>query len=457
MKQLGFFLNATFCLAVGLCLNACSGNPEQPAPTPEPGNNPEPGSENLFPAKLGDALPAWSEGTLDIHTISTGRGECSFFIMPDGTTMMIDAAGSLITHDVVAKDPDVSAEPLPARPSISVSSGTAIADYVKHFNPHGKTVDYWVCSHFDTDHMGNFPETYADLCPVSASIGKHPDGKFYLNGINEVGTLLDFKKIIDRGYTTPIDRSREKRFKDYIRFLDWTKTAKGTVYETAKAGHTDQLRLNHSPAAYSGFTIRVLCSGGYYWTGNGDDARFNLPQNADGSPDTDAIKMMSPKENIYSIAMMLKWGDFDFFTGGDLQYNNRGICSWLDSEAPLCDVVGKVEVMKANHHGNNNANSPELMEKLSPQTLLINTWRDGQPKPGALKDIVDASPYVDIFATGVSAEQKTKIAAYSQRFASYDGHIVVRVAANGTYKVFILDDSNQNYTVKAIHGPYKSK
>ena len=36
-------------------------------------------------------LKAWKEGTLDIHHISTGRGSSIFFILPDGTRMLVDA------------------------------------------------------------------------------------------------------------------------------------------------------------------------------------------------------------------------------------------------------------------------------------------------------------------------------------------------------------------------------
>jgi hypothetical protein len=36
-------------------------------------------------------LPAWNEGSLYIHHISTGRGNASYFVMPDGTTILIDA------------------------------------------------------------------------------------------------------------------------------------------------------------------------------------------------------------------------------------------------------------------------------------------------------------------------------------------------------------------------------
>lgn len=377
--------------------------------------------------------------------------------MPDGTTMIIDAGGSLITEEVVAKDPDQTAAPLTARPSWNISTSTVIANYVKHFNPNGNKVDYWLNSHFDTDHMGNFPETYASISSLSKSIQKNTEGDFYLNGINELGTLLDFKKIIDRGYTTPIDRSGEKRFKDYIRFLNWTKTKKGTIYETAKVGHSDQLVLNYSPTLYPDFKIRILCAGGYYWTGNAEESKTYLPLGSNGKPDVEAIKAIGSKENIYSVAIMLDWGKFNLFTGGDLQYNNRSVASWLDAEAPLCNVVHEVEVMKANHHGSKNANSYELLSKLSPKTLLLTPWRGTHPKIEALNDIVKASPLINIFATGVAKESKTAVAQYADRFKAWDGHIVIRVAKDGQYKVFSLDDTNEQYRVRAIYGAYQSK
>ena len=37
-----------------------------------------------------ETLPEWQEGYLDIHHINTGRGNCSFMILPDGTTMLAD-------------------------------------------------------------------------------------------------------------------------------------------------------------------------------------------------------------------------------------------------------------------------------------------------------------------------------------------------------------------------------
>src|SRR5699024_10446593 len=41
---------------------------------------------------VGKPLPAWKRGMLDIHQINTGTGDSGFYIFPDGTTMLLDAA-----------------------------------------------------------------------------------------------------------------------------------------------------------------------------------------------------------------------------------------------------------------------------------------------------------------------------------------------------------------------------
>ena len=41
--------------------------------------------------EIGKTLPSWSKGCFDIHFINSGRGECCFYIMPDGTTLLVDA------------------------------------------------------------------------------------------------------------------------------------------------------------------------------------------------------------------------------------------------------------------------------------------------------------------------------------------------------------------------------
>ena len=44
------------------------------------------------------------------------------------------------------------------------------------------------------------------------------------------------------------------------------------------------------------------------------------------------------------------------------------------------------------------------------------------------------------------------------RLKSDSGHVVVRVANGGdTYRVFVLDDRDEQLKIKSIHGPYTSR
>jgi hypothetical protein len=47
--------------------------------------------------KAGEVLESWQDGRLDIHQINTGRGNATFFILPDGTTLLIDAGELKLT------------------------------------------------------------------------------------------------------------------------------------------------------------------------------------------------------------------------------------------------------------------------------------------------------------------------------------------------------------------------
>lgn len=56
----------------------------------------QPGGGEDTSIKVGEILPAWQEGEMDIHFINTTTGESAFVIMPDGTQLLIDAASSLV-------------------------------------------------------------------------------------------------------------------------------------------------------------------------------------------------------------------------------------------------------------------------------------------------------------------------------------------------------------------------
>ena len=110
--------------------------------------------------EVGAVLPAWEKGCLDIHAINSGRGECYLYILPDGTTLLVDA-GEVTAAGVenIQRKPDEA-----TRPYVTYSR------YIKHFLPEGKTkLDYMYLTHFHIDHMGEdnaaHPGTRPDTGP----------------------------------------------------------------------------------------------------------------------------------------------------------------------------------------------------------------------------------------------------------------------------------------------------
>jgi glyoxylase-like metal-dependent hydrolase (beta-lactamase superfamily II) len=114
---------------------------------------------------VGDILADWTFGTLDIHHINTGRGDATFMIFPDGTTMIYDAG----SQDPTEPRTNSPRNTLP-KPSGDRAPGEWIARYIEHIHPDRSSpvVDYAVISHFHGDHMG----TLSSVSPLSKT-GKY--------------------------------------------------------------------------------------------------------------------------------------------------------------------------------------------------------------------------------------------------------------------------------------------
>src|ERR1035437_3044859 len=91
-------------------------------------------------------LPPWTPGYLYIHHISTGRGNAAFVVMPDGTTMLLDAGEA----DKQFIESIAPLKPFPEKPNASHSAGYWIAQYIRRFAPSGApvTLDYALLTPF---------------------------------------------------------------------------------------------------------------------------------------------------------------------------------------------------------------------------------------------------------------------------------------------------------------------
>ncbi len=53
---------------------------------------------------VGEPLPAWTPGTLDIHQINTGRGDAALLVFPDGTSLLIDAGAFNLDRQLARRE-----------------------------------------------------------------------------------------------------------------------------------------------------------------------------------------------------------------------------------------------------------------------------------------------------------------------------------------------------------------
>ena len=200
------------------------------------------GTINIF-AQAPEYLPEWKEGYLDIHTIATGRGDAALIVMPDGTSMMIDAGDNAKAKDT--QHPDNTKKP-----------GEWQAIYMKHFMaqlPDKDNLDYAMVTHLHNDHIGSMK----DAIP-----GTHG---YALSGITLVGEHIHFNKLVDRAYPDYDFPSEEnvlnanKGFiENYIGFVNYS-VERGMTAEKFVIGSKRQFTMVHNPKKYAkDFEIRNL-------------------------------------------------------------------------------------------------------------------------------------------------------------------------------------------------------
>jgi beta-lactamase superfamily II metal-dependent hydrolase len=368
------------------------------------------------------ALPAWGPGVLEIHHVATNRGNSAFLILPDGTTMMVDA-GAIYGSTPYLSDPLPSGQRRP---------GEWIGRYVKRrLDASGLTsIDTFLLTHLHGDHVGYLPPDG----PLSA------DGSYRLTGVSDVAAIVPIGRFVDRAwpdYTYPVPAE-----------ADFQKN-----YRAFRPGAKDQFTLRHS-SAYPSFEIRNLIANGVVWTGEGEQTR-------DLFPELSTLKAADyPAENPCSCAIRLRYGKFGYYTGGDLTNDtNYGRDPWRDSESPAAEVCGKVSVAVANHHGYFNANGDRYVRALQPKVFVIPSWDSAHPTVNVLNTLYSKAIYPgsrDVFATLV--KQENRIAnKKTDDLKSRAGHIVIRVEPGGdTFGVHIVSNADESGTVTASFGPYLS-
>ena len=394
-----------------------------------------------FDATVGLPLPAWEEGCLDIHAINSARGECTFLIMPDGTSLCVDA-GEI--------PPGESDHPrVDPKPSNDVRAYKVYAEYIKRYLPQNQTsLDYMLVTHFHGDHVGTFTG-YRDT--------KHEVNEHILTGVSALYEEVPFAKIIDRiypdyGKITETATNPTSGTAHYKNFVNWTIKNKGMTAEKSVVGSTSQLKMLKNPGEYSDFQILINAANGEYWNGLSSVDLFSETE--------------TPDENSNSISFLLSYGDFDYLSSGDAGTQNRV------GKALVTAIGKKIEAMKAHHHFSWKTMSAASMKVYQPKVVVSQSFYDHQPDMGH-SWLCDGKEY----SSDSNHEFQNAWAAYSSdkywyftnvhpktaevypyevaKMRSRNGHVVIRVKEGGSeFYVYVLDDTDFGYRVKQIDGPF---
>jgi len=174
---------------------------------------------------VGQPLPTWTPGTLDIHQIDTGRGNAALLILPDGTSLLLDAGDG-------GNPPPRGTPP---RPDGSRSPGEWIARYARAMGL--SAIDYGYITHFHDDH---------------------------LSAMVDVATRIPIHRMFDRGwpdYNYPAPDHSELRSPAFLHYREFL--AKGTTAaERLQPGRNDQIVLIKDTKSHPQFKVRTIAANG---------------------------------------------------------------------------------------------------------------------------------------------------------------------------------------------------
>lgn len=368
--------------------------------------------------------PQWQPGELDIHFIHTGVGEQTFFIFPDGTTMLLDCGDT--HHAKYMCD-------VPPQPSAVKCGGEWVSRYIQRLIPQ-REIDYLMVSHWHGDHIGD----------PSLGCWRNAEGK-QICGITAVAEDFRFRHYFDHQFPHVGKYAMDPDPEAYELFQKWLAEAwaAGMDAQTFKVGALDQIRLMRDAARYPQFHVRNLCANAVLWDGK------------DGTVDCGAAHVKSGRKTIHenrlSAAIRIDYGAFSYYSGGDNELELYGAdgkpYNWEEKIGRVC---GPVSVAKTNHHAGSHAMSPEFCAAVRPQVWLSSVWQPKMVDHKSLKSMCSRTLYPGdrtVCFGYVASKVKDVAAAYGNDIAPA-GHAVVKVAPGGaTFDVFSIDASDESMHV----------
>ena len=387
--------------------------------------------------RVRERLAAWRRGTLDIHHLSTGRGDATLIVGPDGTTILIDG-GAASRIDAAA---------LPARPNSDRRPGQWIARYIRRrlAETGGDRLDTLLITHLHPDHMGG----------VGDDTPRAPGGLYRLTGASDIAAELPIGRIIDPDFPAYGDPPFEDRAsaENYVAFVR-ARAASGGVVERFRVGSANQIGLERGGDPR--FQVRNIAARGRVWTGSGEETIAVFP------PRSALIPTDDPGENASSAALCLKFGAFRYFAAGDLtDWAHAGATPWLDALTPAARVAGPVDAAIVPHHGLFDASGAAAVTALAARVWVISAWHASHPSPSTLERLFEPRLYPgprSVFATDLSPAMDLVAARLTRQLASRQGHVLIRVDGQArSFEVVVTTAADETDRVLHVSQPIECR
>lgn len=371
-------------------------------------------------AEIGQPLPPWQPGTLDIHHLAYGRGDATLVIMPNGASALIDAGA------VIGGDPAL----VPAAKGVGADPGAWIARYARRqLVATGKTsLDAAIITHLHQDHIGQ----------VRRPLPLPTDASHQHTGISAVAAQMDIGTLYDPDwpiYGYPPFEGRAS-VENYIAFAKAHAASGGGVAKLEVGALIDLGAKAEAP-----WSLRTVASRGRVWTGEGEDVRSVFPTRS-ALPKGDW-----PNENSMSAAFLVSFGPFRYFAGGDLtDWGDAGTRPWMNALTPTAQAIGPVNVSTVPHHGMFDAASADTIRALAARDWVISAWHAVHPSLSTVERLLNQRLYEGqraIYSTALHPATEQAMKRLTDRFASRRGNLVCRVTDGGArYQMIVTDQDS---------------
>lgn len=310
---------------------------------------------------------SWKAGELNVYWFDVEQGDSQLIVGPTGRTMLIDLGES--AYNSTGANTHATRVASAIRGICGVASGPVHLDYV-------------VASHHHLDHIGysRVPGDvtaygqglYQLLTPVTTgglgfTVGQVVDrdgGRWTdanANGSCEPGTstLPSNEIAYDNAGTTSATAAR---------FICWLYGPAGQADRANIDGKVLQLTNTGpwpSPDLGAGVSTTVL------------EANAKDVMQADGSTPVSGDHhgdATPPSENDYSVGLRVAFGPYSYVTAGDSdgEYaTSANSYTYNDVESLLAARAGRVNTLRANHHGSGHSSSSSYVNATNPQNTVI--------------------------------------------------------------------------------------